>query len=400
VSGGSAGGDLPRAVRRPIGGVRVRYRRAVLDLDALVAAGAHDPNAPDAADQRELLEYLASLGATTGEIVDAARTNTLVNLAVRRVLMEGQERVDLATLAARAGVEPELARRARIALGLPDPGDAPACWSGEVAVWRSFRAAEELFGGDAVVQFSRLLGAACASVAEGALALFAVHGPSSRAGGPQRPVDAARVAAGATSALLTIPALFDALLRVHVDHAGVRGGAGGHGFAPGTRAAVVFVDLVDSTRLAHRLDARALAAAMSEFERLAVETAVGHGGRVVKMIGDEAMIVAPSPASAVGAAATLVGAIVAHESLGSARGAVGAGQVVPRDGDYFGVVVNRTARLVAEAEPGTVVVDADVAAALPPEQVRPAGARVLHGFADPVETFVVAERDAAARGPS
>ena len=63
------------------------------------------------------------------------------------------------------------------------------------------------------------------------------------------------------------------------------------------------------------------------------------------------------------------------------------GEVLNRDGDYYGSVVNLAARLVALAEPGEVLVDArlaevagaDAFVALPPVEVK--------GFPDPVTPY-------------
>jgi class 3 adenylate cyclase len=63
------------------------------------------------------------------------------------------------------------------------------------------------------------------------------------------------------------------------------------------------------------------------------------------------------------------------------------GEVLNRDGDYYGSVVNLAARLVALAEPGEVLVDArlaeiagaDAFVALDPVEVK--------GFPDPVTAY-------------
>jgi class 3 adenylate cyclase len=59
------------------------------------------------------------------------------------------------------------------------------------------------------------------------------------------------------------------------------------------------------------------------------------------------------------------GAVAVDPRLPPARGAVGYGLVVPREGDYFGPLVNLVSRLVKVAEPGVVVLTAEAASALP-----------------------------------
>jgi adenylate cyclase len=87
----------------------------------------------------------------------------------------------------------------------------------------------------------------------------------------------------------------------------------------------------------------------------------------------------------------------AHPILTSVRGAVAWGEAVRGFGDFYGPVVNLAARMVKEAEPGRVVVDAELAASLSPSVARavPLGTRRLRGFDEPTEVFAL-ERVAAA----
>ena len=67
------------------------------------------------------------------------------------------------------------------------------------------------------------------------------------------------------------------------------------------------------------------------------------------------------------------------------------GDVMVRQGDFYGPTVNLAARLVASAEPGTALTDADLHDRL--SRVRggyafaPAGKYNLAGFDEPVEVF-------------
>ena len=55
-----------------------------------------------------------------------------------------------------------------------------------------------------------------------------------------------------------------------------------------------FVDLVGSTAWSSHLTLEEHALALTAFETAAWDITTGHGGRVVKLIGDEVMFVAPS----------------------------------------------------------------------------------------------------------
>ena len=134
---------------------------------------------------------------------------------------------------------------------------------------------------------------------------------------------------------------------------------------PSERIALGFVDLVGSTAWAEGLSLRDQSLALSGFESTAWSSAVLAGGRVVKMIGDEVFFVAPSVDAACRIALDVCAAVAVDPLLPAARGAVGYGLVTPREGDYFGPLVNLVSRLVKVAEPGAVVVTADAATALP-----------------------------------
>jgi adenylate cyclase len=84
----------------------------------------------------------------------------------------------------------------------------------------------------------------------------------------------------------------------------------------------------------------------------------------VKLIGDEAMLVATDPLHAVEAAADICAMTDADPDLPPARGAVGYGPAYARGGDYFGTLVNLVARAVKVARPGHLVVSPEVVASL------------------------------------
>ncbi|MDQ1457558.1 MAG: adenylate cyclase [Actinomycetota bacterium] len=153
------------------------------------------------------------------------------------------------------------------------------------------------------------------------------------------------------------------------------------------RRSVGFADLVDSTAWTQQLDLPDLSRALSTFDSTASEIVVGRGGRVVKLIGDSVMFVANDAVTATDIALALVDAFAAHESLPPVRAGIASGDVLARDGDYSGAVVNLAARAVNVARPSTVLVDAETHAALAGSAAfsgHPAGAFALKGFAERV----------------
>lgn len=131
--------------------------------------------------------------------------------------------------------------------------------------------------------------------------------------------------------------------------------------------------------------------ALSRFESAAWSIALSSGGRLLKMIGDEAFFAAPSVDTACHIATELCAVAEQDPLLPPARGAIGFGTVMPREGDYFGPLVNLVARLVKAADPGTVVATEAAASGLAPARwsLSELGARPLRGVERPVRSFVV-----------
>ncbi len=134
--------------------------------------------------------------------------------------------------------------------------------------------------------------------------------------------------------------------------------------------AVLFADVAGSTRLYERLgDAEALAT-ISRCIELARDVAAGFEGRLVKTIGDEAMLVFPTADQAAAAAAEIQSRMSALTPVDDLRLAFRIGfhfgHAIERDGDLFGDSVNTAARMVALAKGGQIILSASTASALSP----------------------------------
>ena len=72
--------------------------------------------------------------------------------------------------------------------------------------------------------------------------------------------------------------------------------------------------------------------------------------RLVKLIGDAAMLVGPEPGAVLDAALDLVGAAAEEgEDFPLLRAGVASGQAIPRGGDWYGRPVNLASRITAIA---------------------------------------------------
>jgi adenylate cyclase len=116
-----------------------------------------------------------------------------------------------------------------------------------------------------------------------------------------------------------------------------------------------FVDLVGSTEVLRTLSVSEVAAAVNRFEMLVWDQVNAAGGRVVKLIGDEAMFMLEAPKDACALAATMV-----ERSPHPVRVGLAYGPAVALHGDFYGPTVNLAARLVSVAPESTVVVSAEV----------------------------------------
>jgi adenylate cyclase len=161
---------------------------------------------------------------------------------------------------------------------------------------------------------------------------------------------------------------------------------------PGPTAppAVVFVDLTGYTRLTEERGDEVAVRFATTLQREADAVASANGGRLVKLLGDGAMLRFPDAERGLEAALALVRALSVDESL-PAHAGVHAGPVIERDLDLFGRTVNLASRIADAAGPGEVLVSEAVMAAVDNPALRferSDGGR-LKGITEPVSLFRV-----------
>jgi adenylate cyclase len=370
-------------------------------------AGLYDPLDPGAAERLALLEYLTERGATVEQMVEAHRIGTLPGVAADLVTQSLSEEVNVAEVAARAGVPTARVMRTLLAAGIPvrDETEVPADL---VSFIGAFEQGAALMGEEAILAFTRVLGAAANNVAEAAIALFLAElGPGTDREGPDElaraqlaeTVTLAFVAVPDALALLVMNAFERAQRRAEAARAWLGSSPPAEGGTDGPTEVVAlgFVDLVGSTAWGQSMTLRDQTLALTRFESAAWTSAVLGGGRVIKTIGDEVFFAAATAEAACRIGLEICRAVGRDEVLPPARGAVGIGPAIPREGDYFGPLVNLLARLVKVGAPGEVVVTEAVAGQLPPEvwNLRPLQPAELRGIAEPVSAFVIEAREQA-----
>ncbi|MCU1430801.1 MAG: adenylate/guanylate cyclase, partial [Actinomycetia bacterium] len=335
------------------------------------------------------MEYLVGLGATTDDLLEF-RDELPVTASMLALRPKGA-RLSLAQLAERGNIEPDVVANLWRAFGLPYGGlDAPVAYEETADLLTSFQAGLVLFGEDVGMQLARMLGELMAGLADALISAFIVSigAPAS----VRDPTLLALAEENARAAALVEPFMhaLEVLLRHHLELARrpLRDVAAGE--APGYDArylAIGFADLTGSTALAGRVSFAELGRTLGRFESRAATVVNATGGRIVKLIGDEVMFSAPTVDAACDIAITLVGEVEADDNLPPLRAGVAAGDVLVRYGDCFGPVVNLAARLVAQAEPSTVVAPAALAHEIDTTGrfvASPIGSTPLRGFDEDV----------------
>ncbi|MFN8020324.1 MAG: adenylate/guanylate cyclase domain-containing protein [Acidimicrobiales bacterium] len=363
-----------------------------------IDAGLLDPDSPQADERRELLAFLTELGVSLDTMVEACHDGQLVTVAGDRLLRPG-DTFSVDELSRRSGVnDVAFATELRTATGFPPPvrADEPVCTEDDVEMFRLFEAASEVFSRDELLHFVRALGVSMRRVAEAAAEMFL------------RDVEASQHVAHATElqrALTNIQAIelssaatavFAPMFRAHLVLAigdARRARRHHHGYET-TPLTVGFVDLTGFTGRAGSSTPTELLRLVTWFEATAHDLVTSHGGRLVKLIGDEVMFatVEPDQACAIALALTRIADM-------PARGGLAHGQVVTSGGDLYGPVVNLASRIADVAVPGEVLVDQAVVDAVRTDphvrieiDVEPAGRRQLKGFAEPVRLWSIGER--------
>ena len=119
-------------------------------------------------------------------------------------------------------------------------------------------------------------------------------------------------------------------------------------------AAVAFVDLAGFSAITDVFGDEAAVAVLDVFEEH-VSQALEGAGRLVKWIGDEAMLAFPEPDSALRALARLLPACRADSRLPLVRAGLHYGPVIPRGTDLFGATVNIASRISALSSAGRLL---------------------------------------------
>jgi adenylate cyclase len=359
-----------------------------VDREELRRRGVWDPEAPNAEDRLALIELLWDRGASYDQL---ERNRTDLNGLSADLSIRGPgRRLTLGEAADLAGVEREQAVVLLRALGFPEPpADDPVFTEDEARMF-AFFAALDVFGPEVALQLVRVLGSSLARIADAIVSALRLYFEvPMRAEGV---IDAEISSAYKELADTLLPQASraqDLIVRRYLVNAAYQQWELDPLRATTTARLVVgFADLVGFTALARAVSTSELIGAIDAFERGVEDLVLDHGGRVVKHIGDEVMFVIDEPAAACRLALAIADRFSVGAGVPPVRVALATGQVLTRDGDYYGRVVNAASRLVELAEPSGVVVSENVQQAVGDEfRCEPLPPTRVKGYDEPVSAF-------------
>jgi len=349
----------------------------------------------------ELLERLAAEGASLDELRRAVQENRLALLPIERMLARDVT-IDLDELASLCGLDRGFIAAARNALGLPEAADGEAVF--RAADVNAFRGLGTLRGEAALSDegLLELLGVAGRSLWAISEALLAVVDEALTGERPTEHDLALRYeAAGRRLGAVAGPLLesaMHALLREGVRDEKVTSEEIASGRIDDTwTVTICFVDLVGFTGLGDRRPAEevhSLAARLAEIATRVAKPPV----RLVKTMGDGAMLVSTEPGPMIDAALELASESAADGGLPPLRTGLSHGEAHARGGDWHGAIVNLASRVSGVAEPGTVLATRSLRDAAPNGYAwRSEGRRRLRGVTEDVELFTLVGGSSSSR---
>ncbi|MFL5826208.1 MAG: adenylate cyclase regulatory domain-containing protein [Thermoleophilaceae bacterium] len=314
--------------------------------------------------RRELLEKLLEEGVPLEELRQAVEEDRLVLLPVERELLGSGERLTGREVAERAGLELEFWERLGRSLGLAVGGSDEPLY-GEFDLEGAKRVKRFLDAGfpeQTILDVNRVMGLSLSQIAR---ALGDVTTSTLiESGAGEREVALGLAAAQRELGPVFAQTMEYVLRRQQLEVArqsAVTGAEIAAGRVAGAReVSVAFADLVGFTRLGEELppeDVGSLADRLNDMALEVTEPPV----RLVKMIGDAAMLASPDPDALLESGLGLLGAAEAEgDGFPQLRVGVACGPALARAGDLYGRPVNLASRITAIARPGSALATSDV----------------------------------------
>jgi adenylate cyclase len=343
------------------------------------------------AERLTLLQYLAADGVPLTELQRATASGTIMFLPAERVI-GGRARYTAAEIAQRGEVPEDFLIAVRRAMGLPiaAPEEAVYTEADLEAVRMRHVAHAAGISDEEILDLMRTLGRGLSQAAETmrTLTMRLVLEP-----GVSEHELAQRYAYAASQLSPMLGPLVTNLLNLHLrqmaQSEAINAAERSGGQLAGSREITVcFADLVGFTRLGEEVPPDELGRLAVRLEALASEVAVPPV-RLIKTIGDAAMLTALEPVPLLDAALSLLDAAEAEaEDFPQLRAGIAIGPALSRAGDWFGRPVNLASRITQIARPGSLLAEREVReSAREAYRWSYAGERRLRGIREPVPLF-------------
>jgi adenylate cyclase len=314
--------------------------------------------------RRELLEKLEEDGVELDELKQATEEGRLVLMPVEQVLAGEGKRYTQKQIAEKSGVPHALLQRVWRALGMAQPPeDRKIFTKDDLDAAKAIK--EFLDAGipeDELLQLSRTMSQSMSNIAAAVGSAFAealIEEGDTEAQLALRYADATKELAPRLED--TVRHVLSMQLRERARSAVITSAEIASGKLAGTQQlAVGFADLVDFTTLGERIASEELGDVAGRLEEMAGEVAQAPV-RLVKTIGDAAMLASEQPGPLVDAALDLVDAAdEAGKDFPSMHAGLAWGEALPRGGDFYGHPVNLASRITDFSLPGSVVVSKEL----------------------------------------
>jgi adenylate cyclase len=309
----------------------------------------------------ELLERLAGEGVPLEELREAVEGGRLALLPVERAVAGDGARYTPREVADKVGIDLKILQRTSAAFGVPypDPDERSVTEADLEAAKRVKAFYDAGLPEEGMMQVARTVGMATARIAEANRDL--VIRTLMQPGDTEQDL-ALRFAAAAEHMLPLFEPTLSYAFRAHMLEQIRRDVLGAGDIASGqpgtaTEVSVCFADLVGFTKLGEQVETEELGLIAGRLDELATSVAEPPV-RLVKLIGDAAMLVSTDAAAMVEAALRMVEAADEEgDEFPRLRAGIAHGSVHVQAGDYYGRPVNLASRLTGIAKPGSVLVD-------------------------------------------
>ncbi|TMM09177.1 MAG: MerR family transcriptional regulator [Actinobacteria bacterium] len=343
--------------------------------------------------QARVVARMRERGHSLQSIRKASEEGRLAYAYADELFPETDHQYTLGEAARESGLEPALIERIISAIGFPARAEAVS--EDDLQLLRYASAALDAgFPLVAMLQVVRVYGQAIAQISDAEVRLFHlyVHEPLMRSGSSG--LEVAEQMEDLSKILLPLASpVIDHIHQRYLQHfieqdivghmeSDLDGAAADLGRI---RVAIAFADLTGYTRLTEEEGELEALDALERFVE-AVEATLPDSARVVKLIGDEVMIVGSDPSA-------LIDWAVGFQRLQSERPlpriGIHYGEALYRDGDYYGRDVNIASRITDRSAGGEVLVTRPVVDHAGPHlEFDRIGEIKLKGFSEPTEMFL------------